>query len=57
MNERTNGEFYITPVFNKLIELNKKITYFKIPNNKKHMLGTPEEVQDFLVRVEEGVRF
>ena len=56
-NERTNGEFYITPVFNKLIELNKKITYFKIPNKNKHMLGTPEEVQDFLLKVEEGVRF
>jgi NDP-sugar pyrophosphorylase family protein len=56
-NDRTNGEFYVSPVFNKLIELNKKITYFKIPKTNKHMLGTPEEVQDFLVRVEEGVRF
>ena len=56
-NDRTNGEFYITPIFNKLIEVNKKITYFKIPNTKKHMLGTPEEVQDFLLRVDEGVKF
>jgi len=56
-NDRTNGEFYLSPVFNKLIELNKKITYFKIPNTNKHMLGTPEEVQDFLLRVKEGVRF
>jgi len=56
-NDRTNGEFYITPIFNKLIEVNKKITYFKIPNTKKHMLGTPEEVQDFLLRVDKGVKF
>jgi len=56
-NDRTNGEFYISPIFNKLIELDKKITYFKIPNTKKHMLGTPEEVRDFLAKVEEGVRF
>ena len=56
-NDRTNGEFYLSPVFNKLIELNKKITYFKIPNTNKHMLGTPEEVQDFLLRIDGGVGF
>ena len=56
-NDRTNGEFYITPIFNKLIELDKKITYYKIPNTDKHMLGTPEEVQDFLLRVDGGVGF
>jgi len=51
-NERTNGEFYITPVFNKLIEINKKITYFKVSSSDKHMLGTPEEVKEFLKTTE-----
>lgn len=51
--DRTNGEFYITPIFNKLIQAGRTVTYFKIENDKKHMLGTPEEVDVFLEKLAE----
>lgn len=51
--DRTNGEFYITPIFNKLIQAGRTVTYFKIENDKKHMLGTPEEVDVFLKKLAE----
>jgi len=51
--DRTNGEFYITPIFNKLIEEGRTVTYFKIENHNKHMLGTPEEVDVFLQKLDE----
>jgi dTDP-glucose pyrophosphorylase len=47
-NERTNGEFYISPVFNELIKEGKTVSYFKIEPNNVHMLGTPEEIKTFL---------
>ena len=46
-NITTNGEYYISPVFNELITSGKKVTYFKIPQDRIHMLGTPEEVALF----------
>jgi dTDP-glucose pyrophosphorylase len=46
-NYRTNGEFYISPVFNELLLQGKQVTYFKLNNEKIHMLGTPEEVAEF----------
>jgi NDP-sugar pyrophosphorylase family protein len=51
-NIRTNDEFYICPVYNELIEENKKISIYTIDVDKKHMLGTPEELQIFLDKVE-----
>jgi dTDP-glucose pyrophosphorylase len=53
-NDRTNGEFYITPIFNHLIKKGKKVTYFVIDNERKHMLGTPEEVRVFLEKMARG---
>lgn len=46
-NNRTNGEFYISPVFNELLLQGKAITFFKVDKDKIHMLGTPEEVFEF----------
>jgi dTDP-glucose pyrophosphorylase len=46
-NVRTNGEFYISPIFNEYISAGKAITYFKVKGSKIHMLGTPEEVNAF----------
>lgn len=46
-NLRTNGEFYITPVFNEFISDGKQITFYKVKKSKIHMLGTPEEVAIF----------
>jgi dTDP-glucose pyrophosphorylase len=56
-NDRTNGEFYITPIFNKLIDMGKKLTYFEISDENKHMLGTPEEVKHFYQKLKKGQNF
>jgi hypothetical protein len=45
-NIRTNGEFYVCPVFNQAIEDRKK---FRIRTIKKMWgLGTPEDLNYFL---------
>lgn len=45
-NIRVNGEFYIAPTYNELVEENKKIKIF----NVKEMfgLGTPEDLEYFI---------
>jgi len=53
-NIRTNNEFYIAPAYNELIQNNGKIKIYEIDVNKKHMLGTPNELQIFLDKVENG---
>lgn len=45
-NIRTNGEFYVCPVFNQAIEDDKKIKTFHI--DKMWGLGTPEDLMTFL---------
>jgi RpiB/LacA/LacB family sugar-phosphate isomerase len=45
-NQRTNGEFYICPVYNVLIEQKKKITVEEV--DKLHLFGTPEEMDFFI---------
>jgi RpiB/LacA/LacB family sugar-phosphate isomerase len=42
----TNGEFYIAPLYNLLIEDGKKITTKKV--DKMHIFGTPEEYKFFV---------
>lgn len=53
-NIRTNGEFYITPVYNELIRHDRHIVAYEIPMDQKHILGTPAELQIFLDKVENG---
>lgn len=53
-NIRTNNEFYIAPAYNELIETGGLVTVYEIDVNKKHMLGTPYELQIFLDKVENG---
>ena len=43
---RTNGEFYVCPVFNEAIEDNKKIRLYQI--DKMWGLGTPEDLTRYL---------
>ena len=43
---RTNGEFYVCPVFNEAIQDNKKIKTFNI--SKMWGLGTPEDLIQFI---------
>ena len=40
-NLRTNNEFYISPLYNLLIE--KKLTVKTLPVEKMHIFGTPKE--------------
>jgi NDP-sugar pyrophosphorylase family protein len=53
-NIRTNNEFYIAPTYNELIAEDKKISVYELDVNKKHMLGTPNELKIFLDKVEKG---
>jgi len=44
---RVNGEFYVAPVYNEMIEAGLKITYCDV-GEKMHGLGTPEDLNEFL---------
>ncbi len=47
---RVNGEFYVCPVFNQLIEAGKAIYIDEIPKSAMHGLGTPDDLEAFLSR-------
>lgn len=49
-DERVNGEFYVAPVYNQLIEAGKKIRYYNIGSVDHGMygLGIPEDLNRFL---------
>jgi len=49
-NIRTNGEFYVCPVFNEAIEDNKKIKQY--PIERMMGLGTPEDLQKYLKEID-----
>jgi len=53
-NIRTNNEFYIAPAYNELIQNNGKVKIYEIDNNNKHMLGTPNELEIFIEKFENG---
>lgn len=53
-NIRTNNEFYIAPAYNELIQNEGEVTVYEVDVNKKHMLGTPYELEIFLDKVENG---
>lgn len=46
-NIRVNGEFYVAPVYNEMIESGMKIVY-KDVGVKMHGLGTPEDLDAFM---------
>lgn len=46
--ERTNGEFYIAPVFNRLIKAGGLVTTYRVPSEAMHGLGTPEDLEKYL---------
>ena len=41
------GEKYIAPLYNYMIEKGMKVNISIVPNKRVHVLGTPEEVNDF----------
>lgn len=53
-NIRHNNEFYVCPVYNELILKGKEIYIYNIDAEKMHGLGTPEDLDAFLKKLEEG---
>lgn len=49
-NIRVNGEFYVAPVYNELIEAGKKITFYNVGSDETcmHGLGIPEDLKRFM---------
>lgn len=52
-NIRHNNEFYVCPVYNDLILEDKDVYVYEIEDKKMHGLGTPEDLQMFLKKIEE----
>jgi dTDP-glucose pyrophosphorylase len=48
LDQRTNGEFYVCPVYNELIRNGAQIEIFPILKDAMHGLGTPEDLDCFL---------
>ena len=46
-NDRVNNEFYVAPIYNYLIEENKKLSTYDI-GDKMYGLGTPEDLKFFI---------
>lgn len=44
---RTNGEFYVCPVYNEVIRAGRDVRIHDIPAASMHGLGTPEDLQQF----------
>jgi|TARA_R100001082_G_scaffold100480_1_gene69628 dTDP-glucose pyrophosphorylase len=48
-NSRTNGEFYVAPVYNWAVRDGKKVGIYMV--DKLYSLGTPEDLQEYLSEV------
>lgn len=53
-NIRHNNEFYVCPTYNEVILSGKNIFVYDIDAGKMHGLGTPEDLEIFLKKLEEG---
>lgn len=47
-DDRVNGEFYVAPTYNYLIQEGMRILPFEIEESEMHGLGTPEDLQKFV---------
>lgn len=47
-DDRTNGEFYIAPTYNYMINTGLKVGIFHIPNQQHHAIGTTEDLEIYL---------
>lgn len=47
LDDRHNGEFYLAPVYNHLIERGEVVRMVEIPIAKFHGVGTPEDLQAY----------
>ncbi|MDP1836153.1 MAG: glycosyltransferase family 2 protein [Chlamydiales bacterium] len=48
-NERVNNEFYTCPTYNYAIEKGKRIGIYNIPTSAMHGIGTPEDLDAYLL--------
>lgn len=48
-NDRVNNEFYVSKTYNYLIKYDKIITYYELKDNTFTSLGTPEDVQKYIL--------
>ena len=48
-NDRVNGEFYTCPVYNYSIENNRRIGVYNIDFKQMHGLGTPDDLNEYLI--------
>lgn len=53
-NDRVNNEFYTCPVYNYLILNNKKIGIYNILKNQMHGIGTPTDLNNYLLETGDG---
>lgn len=44
-DDRVNGEFYVAPIYNYLIEEGREVRYRLIPSTQTVLCGTPEEYE------------
>ncbi len=49
---RANGEFYVSPVYNEMIAQNDSITSYEISASDMHTMGTPEGLRIFQRKLE-----
>jgi len=47
-NNLVKGEKYVAPLYNYLIDLGLNISIHDVPNSDVHVLGTPDELEQFL---------
>ena len=52
-NIRTNNEFYIAPVYNEMIQSNKKILNYPVAEMRG--LGTPEDLSKFIENIDKKI--
>jgi UDP-N-acetylglucosamine diphosphorylase / glucose-1-phosphate thymidylyltransferase / UDP-N-acetylgalactosamine diphosphorylase / glucosamine-1-phosphate N-acetyltransferase / galactosamine-1-phosphate N-acetyltransferase len=49
-NDRVNNEFYVAPVYNYMLHnYQQKTGIYKIKQNQMHGLGTPEDLEEYLL--------
>jgi len=47
-NDRVNGEFYVCPVYNYLIQGGARIGVYEVSGTAMHGLGTPDDLRQYL---------
>lgn len=49
LNDRAeNGEFYVGPSYNQMINEGKRIAIYHLPNIQHHAVGTPDDLREYI---------